>query len=505
MGVYTVARSASAENVAGGANERAPLNPLDATAAYGEGGAFRKHEQQQQQLLQQRPLTLPADFSAVVPPRPKSVEQLYIANLAAQTPSQVGTALEPAGVTNFQAFLLVFKSFIGTGILVLPKAFVNGGLLASGLFMAFVALMNTYVMIKLSSVKDYIGEGTLQDIGFRAGGKYVYGWVCLSVVFIQVAAGCMYLIFMGQTLKSVVQQTSNCADWAMDVGTFAFILSLIIVVTPLVWIRQVRHFAIPALIADVLIVVGLAYIFVYANYKISEDGAQDFDLFNPSDFSIYLGTVLFSFEGVCLVLPIKSSMRNPLDYPKVLASVMLCLLVIYVGFSTVNYLAHGKDVETAVILELPQNSTPVLVVQVAYVIAIALTFPLQFFPAVQCLEAFIWPPSLYAGAGGAAQLWKENLFRFCLVCVAAGIAIVGSTNFDHFTALGGALFSMPLLFVFPPLFHYLLMPDLPLSSRVINISIIVLGCCLSVFSTVLTLYDWFFGDADDTNIECTPR
>eukprot|EP00755_Sulcionema_specki_P038722 Sspe_Gene.23869::Locus_9349_Transcript_1_1_Confidence_1.000_Length_1827::g.23869::m.23869/K14209/SLC36A, PAT; solute carrier family 36 (proton-coupled amino acid transporter) len=398
------------------------------------------------------------------------------------------------GASNLQTFMLVFKSFIGTGVLVLPKAFANGGILASSIFMLFVAMANTYVMVKLSHTKDAVGGGpqtTLQEIGYLAGGHPVRIWVSFSVVFIQVAAGCMYMIFMGQTLKAVVEQLSDCAGWAADLGEWVYILLLIPLLSMLVFIRKMSHLATPALVADVLIVLGLGYLYSYGFYRIADHGVgKGIKLFNENDFPLFLGTALFSFEGVCLVLPIKDAMADPLSYPKVLMTAMVVLALLYVSFAAVNYASYGSDVEPTVILNLPERQWQVLLVQVGYVVAILFTFPLQFYPAVQLVEQVF---------GATRPGLFSNTLRVCMVAAAAGIAIVGSTSFDHFTALGGGLCSMPLLFVFPPLFHALLVPGLSTREKVMDFILMTIGLVATVATTTLTLKDWIQGGNDSTD------
>ena len=461
----------------------------------------------------ERPHTLPVG-GLVANNRPKSIAEYYIENICSQGTKTVEEGVGGAnGTTNFQTFLLVFKSFIGTGVLVLPKAFVNGGILASSLFMIFVAALNTYVMIKLAHTKDICGETTIQAIGRRAAGWPMELWVSFSVVFIQISCGCMYLIFMGTTLKQVFETLSGCEDWALDAQPWIYFLCLIPVITPLVWIRNLKLLTIPAVAADFLIVGGLIYIFSYATKEVAEHGAKEVSLLNQSDFPIFLGTALFSFEGVCLVLPIKNAMQNPMDYPKVLGSVMVILAFLYTSFAVINYLAFGKGMETAILLSLPSNSIPVLCVQLGYVIAIGLTFPLQFFPAVQLLENLLWkPPQIISSSDVSVddqrnlhcQYYKENLFRFFLTCLASAIAAGGETNFDHFTALGGGLCSMPLLFVFPPLFHLLLVPNLSTTEKVIDIAITTLGLILTIGTTTMTIADWIKGHSDNVDNPCVP-
>ncbi|KAJ2436196.1 hypothetical protein GGF42_008942, partial [Coemansia sp. RSA 2424] len=71
-----------------------------------------------------------------------------------------------ATASNKKAFFLLLKAFVGTGVLVLPKAFSNGGLLASSATMLFVAWYAWHCMIILGEVYLKVG-GSYGDLGGR--------------------------------------------------------------------------------------------------------------------------------------------------------------------------------------------------------------------------------------------------------------------------------------------------------------------------------------------------
>ncbi len=70
-------------------------------------------------------------------------------------------------------------------------------------------------------------------------------------------------------------------------------------------------------------------------------------------------------------------MREPHKFPKVLSGVMAIVAVLFAGFGVMGYAAYGSDIQTVVIVNLPQDQKFVQVVQCLYSVAILLSAPLQ--------------------------------------------------------------------------------------------------------------------------------
>jgi proton-coupled amino acid transporter len=105
-----------------------------------------------------------------------------------------------------------------------------------------------------------------------------------------------------------------------------FILVQLVVFLPLVLVRDLTKLSSTALLADAFILVGLVYVFGSEFSIIADRGVAEVQLFNPKDFSLFIGTAVFSFEGIGLVIPITDSMKEPHKFPKALAGVMAFLL-----------------------------------------------------------------------------------------------------------------------------------------------------------------------------------
>jgi hypothetical protein len=71
-----------------------------------------------------------------------------------------------------------------------------------------------------------------------------------------------------------------------------FIIIQLIVFLPLVLIRDLAKLSSTALIADGFILVGLIYIFSSEISIVADRGIADIQLFNPKDFSLFVGYVV---------------------------------------------------------------------------------------------------------------------------------------------------------------------------------------------------------------------
>lgn len=79
----------------------------------------------------------------------------------------------------FGTFLTLFKGFVCTGILYLPKAFVNGGFVITSIMLVVEAAITTYCGFLLLEVRAKLGLSNYSAIGQETFGK----WGRISVDF----------------------------------------------------------------------------------------------------------------------------------------------------------------------------------------------------------------------------------------------------------------------------------------------------------------------------------
>lgn len=341
------------------------------------------------------------------------------------------------------AALLLLKSFVGTGVLFLPRAFLNGGMLFSSLVLLAVSILSYYCFILLVNSRLKV-DGSFGDIGGALYGKNMRRIILSSIVLSQLGFVSAYIVFTAENLQAFVQAVSNCKSF-IDIK-FMVLMQLVIFL-PLSLIRDISKLGFTALIADVFILLGLIYLFYYDFITIAaQGGIADVKAFNPSTWTLFIGTAIFTYEGIGLIIPIQESMKHPQQFPGVLAGVMVIITIVFLGAGAISYAAYGSATKTVVILNLPQDDKFVNVVQFLYSMAILLSTPLQLFPAIRIMENELFTRS---GKYNPGIKWKKNCFRFILVMICAFVAWGGASDLDKFVSLVGSFACVPLIYVYP--------------------------------------------------------
>lgn len=341
------------------------------------------------------------------------------------------------------AVLLLLKSFVGTGVLFLPRAFLNGGMIFSSAVLVAVSLLSYYCFILLVRTRLKF-NGSFGDIGGALYGKHMRRIILGSIVLSQIGFVSAYIVFVSTNMQAFVLAVSKCKSF-IDIKLM--ILMQLIIFLPLSFIRDISKLGFTALVADVFILLGLIYLYGYDIMSIvDQGGVADIKPFNPSSWTLFIGTAIFTYEGVGLIIPIQESMKRPQQFPSVLAFVMVIVTVVFLSAGALGYATFGSATETVVILNLPQDNRFVNGIQFLYSIAILLSTPLQLFPAIRILENELFSRS---GKFNPGIKWKKNGFRSGLVVFCALVAWGGAADLDKFVALVGSFACVPLVYVYP--------------------------------------------------------
>ncbi|KKF92654.1 Vacuolar amino acid transporter 3 [Ceratocystis platani] len=340
------------------------------------------------------------------------------------------------------AALLLLKSFVGTGVLFLPRAYLNGGMLFSNVVLLLVAALSYYCFVLLVTTRLKI-VGSFGDIGGILYGKWMRNIILASVVLSQIGFVAAYIVFTSENLQAFILAVTDCKTH-IDISWL--IIMQMVIFLPFSLLRDIGKLGFTALIADAFILVGLAYLFYYDILTLSTKGLADIVQFNEKDWTLFIGTAIFTFEGIGLIIPIQESMKQPSKFPKVMFVVMVIITVLFTTMGAFSYAAYGSKTETVVLLNLPQESRMVNTVQLLYSAAILLSTPLQIFPAIRITENSLFTKS---GKYNPYIKWQKNVFRFFLVALCALIAYCGADNLDKFVALVGNFACIPLVYIYP--------------------------------------------------------
>ena len=395
--------------------------------------------------------------------------------LLSQTPAG-DVSMKPKGTASpLKAFFLLFKAFIGTGILFLPKAFLNGGLMFSAIVLFIFGLYSYWCYYLLVETKTKTNVSSFGDIGLILFGYKMKLLILFSIVLSQLGFVSTYLVFSSNNLIAFLKNIFN-----IDVSFIAMLTVLCFIFMPLSLVRNITKLSLAALFANVFIFFGLVVIIYYTCFGLIENGpANDIKYFNSNDWPLFIGVAIFSFEGIGLIIPIQESMSQPEKFPRVMFMVILSISVLMISIASLCYVTYGSKTLTVIILNLPQDSIFVNLIQLFYSLAILLSSPLQLFPVLKILENNLFGSNL-RGKFSWKIKWLKNLFRFSIVITCTIIAIYGADNLDRFVSLVGCFACIPLVYMYPPLLHY----KSCAKDRLMKVS----DLCLVVFGAIALVY-----------------
>ena len=233
------------------------------------------------------------------------------------TPSRRKRRRKPRGGsgnnTPTGAALLLLKSFVGTGVLFLPRAYLNGGMIFSNVVLFFVAALSYYCFVLLVNTRLAV-DGSFGDIGGKLYGKYmrniILASICGSANFGFVAA---YIVFTSENLRAFILAVTKCKT-LIDIKWL--ILMQMVIFLPFSLLRDIGKLGFTALVADAFILIGLAYLFYYDILTLSTDGLADIIYFNKKDWTLFIGTAIFTFEGIGLIHPHPGIHEGPEEIPR---------------------------------------------------------------------------------------------------------------------------------------------------------------------------------------------
>jgi proton-coupled amino acid transporter len=386
-----------------------------------------------------------------------------------------------------KTFFTLLKAFIGTGIMFLPKAFKNGGMLFSSITMIVVSIVTALCFELLLSCRKQYGGAGYGDLGRSISGPKLRSLILVSITMSQIGFVCAGLIFTADNLASFFAAVTK--GQGEPLSTSALIGIQLIILIPMSFIRNISKLGPAALLADVFILIGLTYIYWYDISWISKMGGfhPSIELFNPRDFTMTIGAAIFTFEGIGLILPIQSSMKQPEHFSKLLYVVMLLITVIFTSVGVLCYGTFGKNVSVEVIDNFPQSSKLVNAVQFLYAMAVLVGTPVQLFPAMRNIELKIFGRA--SGKQSNMTKWKKNAFRSSLVLLCGLIAAVGASDLDKFVSLIGSFACVPLVYIYPAYLHYKGVADRPWA-KAGDIVMMVVGLVAMVYTTSITIARW---------------
>ncbi|KAJ3359338.1 neutral amino acid transporter [Allomyces javanicus] len=405
-----------------------------------------------------------------------------------------GPDVAPGSASALRVFILLLKSNIGTGALFLPGAFGEGGYAFSFVLLIVLAFLSTVGMVLLAQTNQLV-PGSFEEMGKKLYGRWLHLLILGSVALAQSGFCSAYTVFIAQNTVEFVRRVSHdtilLKTWHIILIEMAFFI-------PCSWVRRVENFSAFSLMGNAFVLFGLGVICVSGISHMIDVGhvAEGIVQFNPDKFALYIGTAVYTYEGIGLVIPVSQSMKNPQRFPLVLSLALAVTTAVYLFVASCGYLAWGPDVKPIVLFNLPEGGFT-SAIYILYIVAILLSWPLILFPATVIVERLLVPPPPLELEKGAKPVrgadwsprkryWVQNAVRMCLVLVIGGIAYAAGEALNKLVSIIGSFGCVPLSFVYPGLLHMRSHPEQGLMGRFTDWFLVVVGTVACLYVTVMT-------------------
>ncbi|XP_054166223.1 proton-coupled amino acid transporter 1-like [Oppia nitens] len=419
--------------------------------------------------------------------------------------------------TNLEAFMHLVNGQIGSGILSMPKAFDDGGLIVAAICTPVIGIITTYCVHLLVNVSEHVCEQLeipipdyeqLAEYTLAIGWSPVKKWshlakivTSLFITLSQVGACAVYYLFIAENLKAFFDNLANDTsnnnnnNTGFTMSLDMYLLILLPVIALLQFIKNVRILAIPSTLANLLQVLGLGIIF----YNIVQFDPTTIGTRKQvgSKFPLYFVTTIFNFEGISIGMPLYKTMANPKAFARPITGIVDITNIIIVSLNLFlglfGYLKYGSDVGASVTFSMP-NEPVYNSVQVMYGFAVLMTYPITMYVPIEMLWPKINQRFIENKISTGTINFMEYIFRAACVLLTYAMALL-IPHLDIILSLVGALTSSSIQILIPAILHTICFWPLCKSSksRVLlftkNLCIVAIGFAAFILGTYYSIVD----------------
>jgi len=364
----------------------------------------------------------------------------------------------PNKLSSLDTMIHLIKGNVGTGILAMPDAIKNSGIVVGNVGMVGMALTCTHCMHLLVSSATELSRRTnssfltYPDVAEKcfstsknsrliSMAPYARMAINIFLCITQLGFCCVYPLFVAQNFQQVFE------PWFGLLNYRVYLAALLLPMVLLCLIRNLKYIAPFSMLANVLEFAGVGVIFYYLLQDIPSISERKV-FASWHQLPLYFGTAMYAFEGIGVVLPLENQMKNPKEmkgWNGVLNTAMTLVSCSYIGVGFFGYLKYGDNVLGSITLNLPPNDWLAISVRVMISIAIFFSYALQFYVPVNIMQAY-----LETKINPVYSLHCEMLLRLCLVIFTFTLAAV-IPSLGLFISLVGALSSSTLALLAPPI------------------------------------------------------
>lgn len=318
----------------------------------------------------------------------------------------------------WDAWMQLTKAYIGPGCLSLPWAISQLGLPFGTLTIIIVAFWTSYnawniVALKRIIVKERLAQQqqqqpsssspqprlqvTYADVGEWAYNKKFKDVLLISICVQQLAVCTVFLSFIGENIAAVLERT--LVEEGERAPSHAFVITLALpFALGLSCLPNLKVLSPVVVVATVALFVGFSLlgVVIAAEWK-HRPTPDEVNLYDVvwSQVPMAVCAILYSYEGICVCLPIESAMAEPKHFKTVFVTSMSFTAVVFAAVASLCVIAFGDVTNGSVTAFLVENLEDENVKWWLYLantfcsIAVLLTYPLQLFPSFELIGPWL--------------------------------------------------------------------------------------------------------------------
>ncbi|XP_006174161.3 LOW QUALITY PROTEIN: sodium-coupled neutral amino acid transporter 3 [Camelus ferus] len=446
-----------------------------------------------------------------------------------KSPSKEPHFTDFEGKTSFgMSVFNLSNAIMGSGILGLAYAMANTGIILFLFLLTAVALLSSYSIHLLLKSSGIVGIRAYEQLGYRAFGTPGKLAAALAITLQNIGAMSSYLYIIKSELPLVIQTFLNLEEqtsgWYTN-GNYLVILVSVIVILPLALMRQLGYlgyssgFSLSCMVFFLIAVIykkfhvpcplPLHFANITGNFSLSEVIKEEGQLQMetdatafciPSYFTLNTQTAytipIMAFAFVCHpeVLPIYTELKDP-SKRKMQHISNLSIAVMYVMYflaALFGYLTFYDGVESELLhtySKVDSFDVLILCVRVAVLTAVTLTVPIVLFPVRRAIQQMMFQDQEFS--------WLRHVLIALSLLTCINLLVIFAPNILGIFGVIGATSAPCLIFIFPAIFYFRIMPieKEPARStpKILALCFAALGLLLMTMSLSFIIIDWVSG------------
>ncbi|KAJ2810691.1 hypothetical protein H4S07_002527 [Coemansia furcata] len=341
----------------------------------------------------------------------------------------------------------VLNSIIGSGIIGLPYALSNAGMITGLAMLVVVGLVSQFAIYTLVLTGKRVGAMHYSEVAQITLGTLGYQALSASIIVSLVGVVTTYLVILGDISSSLRQTYLPAQEWlsrsvAIAIVGYVFIL-------PLLFFRHSGPLAKYSVVSIAALPVILLIVAIRAPAYASTATATDYPVVIGPHVFRALGILCFSYCSAHAAFQNFLGLRERTmkNWMRVTTLATWVAIVICCAFAAIGLASFGSGVQANIFLNFPTTDTYVNIARVLFCLTLVLTFPLSFYPIRDTLTHLLHIHSQQRRVSGRVLESLLTVSALTFVCILAAKC----TNLGVAYELVGAATATTISFIFPAL------------------------------------------------------